>query len=122
MITTNQNQFQIGFSFYLLFEQKDLRPLSWVLPVVDKFVVEWVTRLAFHDVTLSLFVGEGDGGYEISSQIDTQDCDGSQGEGNVRQDEEQEGRNLRNVGCQGVSDGLLQVVEDQTSCKRWGIV
>ena len=83
--------------------------------LVDKFVVEGITRLTLHDVALGLFVGQGDGGDHVSSQIDTQNCDGTQWEGHISQDEEQEGTDLGNVTGQCVGDGFLQVVEDQTT-------
>lgn len=53
--------------------------------------------------------------YHVSSQIDAQNGDGSERERNVAQDERQEGRDLRNVGCQRVRDRLLQVVENETA-------
>merc|ERR550534_3550920 len=45
--------------------------------------------------------------------VDAEDGDSSKGQGHVSQDEEEEGGDLRDVGGQSVSDGLLQVVEDQ---------
>ena len=81
--------------------------------MVDQFVVERITRLALHDVTLGLLIGERDGRDEVSSQVDTQDSDGAKGEGDIRQNEQQEWRDLGDVGGQGVGDRFLQVIEDQ---------
>ena len=47
--------------------------------LVDKFVGEFVTRVTLHDVGLGLFVGKGDGRQQISSQVNAQDGDGSEG-------------------------------------------
>lgn len=51
--------------------------------------------------------------HHVSSQIDAEDSDGSQRQGDVGDDEEQEGGNLWDVAGQGVGDGLLQVIKDQ---------
>ena len=53
--------------------------------------------------------------YHVGTQIDTQDGDSSKRKGDIKQNEHQKGGNLRNVGCQGVGDGLLQIVENQTT-------
>ena len=53
--------------------------------------------------------------HHVSSQVDTEDGDGSQGQGDVGDDEQQEGCDLWDVTGQGVGDGLLQVVKDQTA-------
>ena len=33
------------------------------IPIIDKFIVDWVTWLSLHDVTFSFFIGEGNSGY-----------------------------------------------------------
>lgn len=86
------------------------------VPFVDQLVLVGVTRLSLHDVVLCLFVGEGDSRHHIGSQVDAQDGDDPKRQGDVSQDEHQEGRDLRDVGGQGVGDGFLQVVKDQTTC------
>ena len=53
--------------------------------------------------------------YHVSSQINAEDGNDTQRQRGRRQDEEQEGRDLRNVGGQCVGDGLLQVVKDQAT-------
>lgn len=53
--------------------------------------------------------------YHVSAQIDTENGDGTQWKRDVGDDEQEEGGDLRNVTSQGVGDGLLQVVEDQTT-------
>ena len=53
--------------------------------------------------------------YHVSSQVDTEDGDGSQRQRDVGDDEEEEGGDLRDVAGQSVGDGLLQVVKDQTA-------
>lgn len=83
--------------------------------LVDKLVGELVSWVSLHDVGLGLFVGEGDGGEEISSQIDAEDGDGSERKGNGENHEDEEGSDFGNVGSEGVGDGLLQVVEDQST-------
>ena len=77
-----------------------------------------ITGLALHNITLSLFIGEGNCGYKVGPEINTQDGDGAEGQRHVGQNEQQEGRDLRDVGGQGVGDRLLQVVKDQTACVR----
>merc|ERR1712004_571691 len=82
-------------------------------PLVDKLVCERVPWLSLHDVALGELVGHRDSGHHVRSQVDAENGDGSKGQGHVGQDEEEEGRDLGDVGGQGVGDGLLQVVEDQ---------
>jgi len=53
--------------------------------------------------------------HHVSSQIDAEDGDSSKGQGHISQDEEQERRDLRDVGGQSVGNGLLQVVENETA-------
>ncbi|TRY67840.1 hypothetical protein TCAL_15854 [Tigriopus californicus] len=59
--------------------------------------------------------GHGDGGHHVGSQIDTEDGDSSKREGHISQDEQQERRDLGNVGGQSVGNGFLQVVKDQAT-------
>ena len=54
--------------------------------------------------------------HHVGSQVDAEDGDGAQGEGDVGDDEEEEGGDLGDVAGQGVGDGLLEIVEDQTTC------
>lgn len=53
--------------------------------------------------------------HHVSPQVNTEDGDGSQRQGNVNDDEQQEGGNLWNVAGQGVGNGLLKVIKDQTT-------
>lgn len=54
--------------------------------------------------------------HHVSAQVDAEDGDSSQRERNAGDDEEEEGRDLRDVARQRVRDGLLQVVKDETTC------
>ena len=80
--------------------------------------MERVTRHAFHDVALRLFVGERDGGHHVGAEIDAEDRDGAERQRNVGDDEEKERRDLRDVAGERVGDRLLQVVEDEASWKE----
>lgn len=53
--------------------------------------------------------------YHVSSQVNTKDCNGAQGQWDVDQDEEQEWCDLWNVARQSISDGFFQVVKDQSA-------
>lgn len=55
--------------------------------------------------------------HHVSAQVNAEDGDRSQWKGDVRNDEDQERCDFRNVTGQGVSNGLLQVIKDQTP---WG--
>lgn len=54
--------------------------------------------------------------HHICPQVDAEDGHSAQWKGDVGNDEQQEGGDLRDVAGQGVRDGLLQVVKDQTAC------
>merc|ERR1712004_96253 len=82
-------------------------------PLVDELVRERVPWRSLHDVGLSLLVGHRDRGHHVRAKVDAEDGHGTKGQGHVSQDEEEEGRDLGDVGGQGVGDGLLQVVKDQ---------
>jgi len=82
---------------------------------VYKFVSEWISGLPLHDVGLSLLVSHGDGGHHVSSQVNTEDCDGSKRQGDISKNEKKEGRDLGNIGSKSVGDGFLQVVKDKTT-------
>jgi len=73
-------------------------------PVVDQFISNGVTRHTLHDVTLGLFVGEGDGWDHVGSKVDTEDGDGAKRQRNVCNDEEKEGGYLRDIARQRISD------------------
>ncbi|KAF3857443.1 hypothetical protein F7725_009302 [Dissostichus mawsoni] len=70
-------------------------------PFIYKFICFGVSGLSLHDVALSFFISQGDGRYlgenkikrahHVSSQVDTEDGDGSQGQRDVGADEEEEG-------------------------------
>lgn len=53
--------------------------------------------------------------HHVSSQVNTEDGDGSQGQGDVDNDEEQEGSDFWDVAGQGVGNGLLKVIKDQAT-------
>lgn len=53
--------------------------------------------------------------HHVSAQVDAEDGHGAQGQGNVDNDEKQEGCNLRDVAGQSVGDGFLQVVKDKAA-------
>lgn len=56
--------------------------------------------------------------HHVSAQVDAEDGDSSQRKRNAGDDEEEEGRDLGDVAGQRVCDGLLQVVEDETTCQE----
>ena len=53
--------------------------------------------------------------YQVSSKVDAEDGDGSEGKRDVGQDEDEEGADLWDVTGQCVRDRLLQVVKDETT-------
>lgn len=56
--------------------------------------------------------------YHVSAQVDAKDGDSSQRKRNTGNDEEEERGDLRDVAGQCVSDGLLQVIEYETTCEH----
>lgn len=56
--------------------------------------------------------------HHVGSQVNAEDGDGTQGQWDVDQDEEQEWRDLWDVAGQSVGNGLLQVVKNQASLKQ----
>merc|ERR1719309_77807 len=88
--------------------------LAWPESVLaeDDKVNEETSRCLDHT---NLIVSHGDGGHHVSSQVNTEDCDGSKGQGDISKNEKEEGRDLGNIGSKSVSDGFLQVVEDKTT-------
>lgn len=56
--------------------------------------------------------------HHICAQVDAEDGHSAQWKGDVGNDEQQEGGDLRDVAGQGVRDGLLQVVKDQAACRE----
>ena len=58
--------------------------------------------------------------YQVCSQVDAEDGDGTKREGYGGQDEEQEGSHLGDVGRQRVGYGLLEVVKDQPTWRERG--
>mmetsp|Transcript_12251 Transcript_12251/g.17009 ORF Transcript_12251/g.17009 Transcript_12251/m.17009 type:complete len:366 (-) Transcript_12251:1139-2236(-) len=79
----------------------------------DEPVGPRVARGLRHDVGLLGFVGEGDGGEHVRSEVDEQDEHGGEAERDLQCDEDEERRDLGDVRRQRVRDGLLEVVEDQ---------
>merc|ERR1719180_536314 len=65
--------------------------------LVNEFVCEGVPWRPLHDVRFSLFIGHGDGGHHVGSQVDAEDGDSTEGQGHVSKDEEKEGGDLRDV-------------------------
>lgn len=55
------------------------------------------------------------GPHHVSSQVNTQDGDGSQWQGNIDHDEQQEGCDLWDVASQCVGNGLFKVIKDQAA-------
>jgi len=86
-------------------------------PAIDEFVVQWVAGHSLHDVALRLLVRQRDRRHEVGAKVNAEDRDGAERQRNVGEDEYQERRNLRDVARQRVRDRLLQVVEDQPTCK-----
>lgn len=56
--------------------------------------------------------------HHICAQVDAEDGHSAQGKGDIGNDEQQEGGDLRDVAGQGVCDGLLQVVKDEAACEE----
>jgi len=83
--------------------------------------MQGVSGQSFHDVTLSRLVSEGDGRYHVSTEVNTQDGNGAEWQWNVSHDEQKERRDLWDVTCQRVGDGLLQVVKDQPAYSTYVI-
>mmetsp|Transcript_18870 Transcript_18870/g.38698 ORF Transcript_18870/g.38698 Transcript_18870/m.38698 type:complete len:959 (+) Transcript_18870:1132-4008(+) len=81
----------------------------------DEAVDLGVTGGPLHDVSLSGLVGHGDSRDHVGTEIDTEDEDGGKGQRDLEKHLRDEGRDLGDVGGQGVADGLLKVVEDETS-------
>ena len=50
--------------------------------------------------------------YQVSSQVNKKNSDGAQREGDRDSYEQEKWSDLGNIGGQGVSDGLLQVIEN----------
>jgi len=82
---------------------------------IHEMVSLGVTGVSFHDIKLGVLVGERDGGDHISSEINAEDEHGGEGEGDLEDNEENEGGDLRDVGGESVSDRFLQVIEDETT-------
>ena len=76
------------------------------IPLVHKLVSLGVTWSSLHDIQFSLLVGQGDGGDHVSSQVNTQNGDSTKGQRDIRNDEQEEGGDLWDVGGQGVGNGL----------------
>lgn len=55
------------------------------------------------------------GTHHVSSKIDAEDGNSSEWKRNIEQDEGEEGGDFGNVGGEGVGDGFLQIVEDETA-------
>jgi len=75
--------------------------------MIDELIVDWITWHSLHDVALRLFVRQRNGGNHVGAEINTQDRDGAERQRNVANDEEQEGRDLRNVTRQRIGDRFL---------------
>lgn len=74
-----------------------------------------ISRLPFHDIELWVFIGKRDSWNHIASKIDTEDEHSGQGEWYLEDDEEDERGDLWNVGLKGVSNGFLQVIENEST-------
>ena len=81
-------------------------------PPVDQPVPLGIPRPPLHNVRLGPLVGQGDGGQHVGPKVDEEDGDGGEGQGDVEHHPGQEGQDLRDVGGQGVHDGLFEVVEN----------
>ena len=57
--------------------------------------------------------------HHVSAQVNAEDGYGAQRQGDAKDDEHQEGGDLRDVAGQGVGDGFLQVVKDQAAWEGW---
>ena len=53
--------------------------------------------------------------HHVGAQVNAEDGDGTQRQRDVGHDEQQEGRDLGDVAGQGVGNGFLQVIKDQTT-------
>jgi len=82
---------------------------------IHEMVSLGVTGVSLHDIKLRVLIGERDGRYHISSKINAENEDGREREGDLEDNEEQEGGDLRDVGGESVGDRFLQVIEDETT-------
>jgi len=74
-----------------------------------------VTGVSVHDIEFWVLVSERDSGEHISTEINTENEDGREWLRDLEHHEEEEGRDLRNVGGESVGNRLLQVIEDKTT-------
>ena len=77
-------------------------------PLVDEPIDPGVARPSLHDVHFGLFVGQRDGRRHVRSEVDAEDGDGAQGQRDAQRDVGQKGKDLGNVGRQGVNNRFLQ--------------
>ncbi|GMS80948.1 hypothetical protein PENTCL1PPCAC_3123, partial [Pristionchus entomophagus] len=70
--------------------------------LIDQFVMQGITGPSLHDVGLGLFVSERNCGHHVSSQIDTENSDGSERKRNSEEDVGEEGRDLGDIGSESV--------------------
>ena len=72
-------------------------------------------RRPLHDVRLGLLVGQGDGGQHVRAQIDAENGHGAQRQGDLEDHVEEKWCQFGDLRRKGVTDGLLQIVEDESS-------
>jgi len=82
---------------------------------IYKMIFLGVSWCSVHDIELWVFVSERDGWDHVGTQVNTEDEDGGEWKWNLEEDEENEWKNLWDVGGEGISDGFLQVIEDKSS-------
>ena len=87
-------------------------------PAVDKLVVNRISWLSLHDVTLSLFISKGDSRNHVSTQVNAEDGDCAQRQRNVSKNKKKEWRDFWDITCQSVGNGFLQVIKDQSTCGK----
>ena len=96
-------------------DHTNLTICHWDESFVDKFVSEFISWITFHDIIFSLFIGQWDSWEQISTQIDTENGDGTQWEWNWEAHKDEERSNFWDIRCQGICDGLFQVIENKTT-------
>jgi len=65
---------------------------------VHQVITLGVTGVTFHDIELGVLISEGDSGNHIGTEINTENEHGGKRQRNLEQDEEDERKDLRNVG------------------------
>ena len=101
---------------------KSRNPRNWFpsefLLWSDERFVSAVSRRSVHDIALTLLVRQRDGWNDVGSKVDPEDTDGTHGQRDLHEDEEQEWEALWSHVSHRVGNRLLQILEDQSPYKH----